>query len=211
MRFLRAACLLTGLILRPVPAISAAPQPTALITVALAVQDPSGAAIKAELVIVQDLDNHEDEVVRALTDENGEMPPLKLGPGLYRAIATAPYGLWRTRVREFLVNNVPVRLVLRVDPMPTHGYGDVVAIGAKHLHLQVLTPDGRPAVAVSVLARDEEATLHLERWYKTDDSGGATIEVVGDPLVLVVVSAKTLVTREISSKSTRETIRLAEP
>jgi hypothetical protein len=159
-------------------------------------------------VIVQDLDHREREIVRVLTGESGEIPTINLDPGLYRVIAAAPYGLWQTQIREFLVNDTPVRLVLRVDAMPTHGNGDIVTLGATHTFLRVLDPDGHPAVDAQVLVRDKSATLHLERWYKTDASGSAKVEVVGNPLVVVVIFGKTLMTHEFTSKSSNEVIQL---
>lgn len=186
------------------------PQAAPTVSVTIAVHDPSTEPVKDDLVIVQNLDDHENEVVRALTDEKGEIPVLQLRSGLYRAIATAPYGIWQTTVREFLVSDTPVRVVLAVEPMPTHGNGDIVLVGATTMSLQVLNPDGKPAAGAAVLARDRNATLYLERWYKTDLSGRVTIEVVGDPLVVVVVSGRTIVTKEFSSKRIAETIRLPQ-
>ena len=57
----------------------------------LIVEDSSGVALQNELVIVQDLHNQEHEVLRVLSDKNGRTLALDLQPGLYRAIATAPY------------------------------------------------------------------------------------------------------------------------
>jgi hypothetical protein len=207
MRFLTIFFLFLVLTIGPRVAIGAVPESKAVTGVSLVVEDGSGAPIQNELVILQDLDDHEREICRALTDKNGEIPGLNLSAGLYRAIATAPYGLWRTRVREFLVSDVPVRLVLGVDAMPTHGYGDIVPVGARHVHLRVLTSDGHPVAGASVLVRDEVATLYLEEWYRTDLSGAVTIDTAAKPLVVVVVYGKTLVTREFTSESSHETIQ----
>jgi len=211
MRFLTMSALLFGLTLGPRVAIGAVPESKAVTAVNLVVKDGSGGPVQDELVILQDLNDHEREIRRALTDKNGEIPVLNLNAGLYRAIATAPYGLWQTRVCEFLVNDVPVRLVLGVEAMPTHGNGDVVTVGTEKMFIRVLDASGHPAVGAAVLARDRDATLNLERWYTTNQSGGATVEVVGDPLVLVVIFGKTLVSREISPKSVQEIIQLPSP
>ena len=178
--------------------------------VTLAVQDGAGLPLKDVLLILQDLENRENEIVRALTNENGEITPFKLRPGLYRAIATAPYGLWETQVREFLVREEPIRLVLKVEPRPTHGNGDITTIGTQKLSLRVLQPDGRSAANALVLVRDKDATLHLERWYRSDDSGRVTVEAIGNPVVVVVVFGKMLFTHEISPGMAQETIRLPE-
>ena len=211
MRYVPMLFLFFGLILGPQAAIGAIPQGKSTTVVNLVVQDESGAPLKDELVIVQNLDDRKHEIVRALTDANGEIPILNLESGLYRAIATAPYSLWQTQVREFLVNDAPVRLALKVEPMPTHGNVDIVTVGTEKMFVRVLDADGHPAAAAAVLARDKDDTPYLERWYKTDHSGGATVEVLGSPLVLVVIFGKTLVTREVSSKSQQQIIRLPWP
>ena len=129
--------------------------------VTVVVEDSTGMALKDELVIVQDLHNREREVLRVLTDKSGKIPAIDLGPGLYRAIATTPYGPWQTEVQEFLVGENPMHLALHVRPMPTHGYGDIVAVRTKKKKLKVLTPDGQAASGAEVYVRDRDATLHL--------------------------------------------------
>src|SRR5215471_7533131 len=94
----------------------------------LVVEDSAGVVVKDELVVVQDLQD-EHEVLRALTDKDGKVPSLDLQPGLYRVIATTPYGVWQTDVREFLVAEKPLQVALHVRPMPTHGFGDIVSVG----------------------------------------------------------------------------------
>jgi hypothetical protein len=178
--------------------------------VTVVAQDPSGVPLKNELVIIQDLDHSQTDMARAVTNEVGEISPVRLRPGLYRAIVMAPYTLWKTRILEFLVNDAPVRLVVKLELLPTRGYGDVVPVGARHVHLQVLTSDGHPLAGASVLARDEDATLYLEGWYRTDQSGAVTIETAAKPLVVVVISGKTLVTREFTSESSHETIQMPQ-
>jgi hypothetical protein len=164
--------------------------------------------LKDELVIVQELHNREHEVLRVLTDGAGKIPTIDLHPGLYRAIATAPYGLWETQVQEFLVGEKAVRLALHVGPMPTHGNGDIVTLGAKKKKLRVLKPDGQAASGAEVYVRDRNATLHLERWYKTNAAGETEIELTGDPTVAVAVLGDSLATREISDKDDAPTVRL---
>lgn len=95
-------------------------------TVSITVQDGSGEALKDELIIIKDLNNHERELARRLTLADGSAGPLELPARLYRVIADNSYGLWMTTVREFAVNESPVELVLKVDPKPTEGAGDIV-------------------------------------------------------------------------------------
>jgi hypothetical protein len=178
------------------------------IPVNIQVEDASGAAVKNELVIVQDLENHEREVLRVLSDLNGQVPQLDLKAGLYRAIATNPYGVWNTEVREFLVKQSPVKLVLKVEPMGSHGNGDIVTIGAPDAELQVLSADGQPARGATILARDKEASLHLERWYKTDANGMAKIELVDSPTIVVVVYREQITTKQVPRETAHLIIHL---
>lgn len=189
------------------PSCAAAQAGTAM-PVIVVTQDPSGAPVKNELVIVQDLNHQENEMIRVLTNDDGEIAPVNLSPGLYRVIATAPYTLWQTRIQEFLVNGTPVRLVVKLELMPSRGYGDIIPIGERQVRLRVLTSDGHPVADANVLTRDEEATTYLEGWYRTNQSGEVTIETAAKPLVIVVVFGKTLVRHEFNTKSSHAVVRL---
>jgi hypothetical protein len=94
-----------------------------------------------------------------------------------------------------------------MHPVPTHGYGDIVTVGKRTRDIQVLQASGQPAVAAEVLVRDREATFNLERWYKTDASGKAKIELVGTPTILVIVFEGILVSQEVGDHDPA-TIRL---
>lgn len=205
---MRLVALLSALFLSHSALASGSSQSNPAVPVAIAVHDSSSAPVRSELVIVQNLDDHEKELVRALTNGTGNIPSIQLSPGLYRAIATAPYGIWETKVQEFHVDEVAVQLVLSVDPMPTHGHGDIVTVGTPKMSLHLVDAFGKPVAGASVLARDREATLYLERWYKTDTAGNVNLEMVADPLVVVVVCGKVILTRELSSSRVIETIQL---
>jgi hypothetical protein len=166
----------------------------------ITVLDGSGMPVKDVLVIVQDLDDKEREMSRCLTDTQGQACPIELAPGLYRVIGTTPYGLWNTSVAEFLMARVAKKLTVSMTVMGTHGYGDIVPIGIKKAPLLVLRWNGEPAAKALVLARDRDATLYLERWYRLSESGQTTVELVGDPTVVVVIDEGRLVSQEISGK-----------
>lgn len=172
--------------------------------VTVTVEDASGAPLKDELVILQDLTDREHEITRYLSDQNGHVPPFDLAPGLYRVIATAPYGSWETEVREFIVpqrpsgSGRPTDLVVKLKPMATHGQGDIVTLGTTRADILVELPNGRPAAGARILVRDTSATLSLERWSVTDENGRATIELVGNPTVVVVVYGDSIAAKEIS-------------
>lgn len=169
-----------------------------------------GLPLKDVLVIVQTLERSDRELCRSLTDAQGLACRAELTPGLYRAIATTPYGLWNTRVREFWVAHANATVTLQMTPMGTHGYGDIVTLGLPSAGIQVLQSNGEPAPKALVIVRDREATLHLERFYMTDAAGKTSIELTGDPTVLVVVFNGTVLSQEVS-KSPRPspvTVRL---
>lgn len=176
-------------------------------SVTVKVEDVSGAPIKNELVIVQDLNNGEREILRALTDEAGGIQSLDLSPGLYRAIATAPYGTWQTKVCEFLITQKQRNIILQVQPFPSHGAGDVVITGTTWSDLEVLSAEGQPVTGANVLSRDSTASLSSERWYTTNEHGVSRVELVGDPTVLVVRYGDALVTTEVHAKESKIVIR----
>jgi hypothetical protein len=176
--------------------------------VAFKTVDASGAPVKDELVIVQDLNGRTHEILRALTDTSGQVESLELARGLYRLIATDPYGLWQTKVSEFLVTGQPTTLVVSLDSIPTHGQGDVVTLASTSIEVEVLDAEGRSAVGAKILSRDETASLASQKWYLTDQDGRANIRLAGDPTVVVVWFGDVLLTREIGSKESRLLIRL---
>jgi hypothetical protein len=184
--------------------------------ITIKVEDGSGAPLKNDLVVVHNLDDRSHEVLRALSDANGDVPALDLQPGLYRIIATFPYGdIWETEIQEFLVvKGRPKPIVLMIRPMGTHGYGDVIPAPGPKIRAQVSTADGLPASGASVLVRDKNATLYLLRSYTTDAKGVATIELVAAPLhaptVVVTVYRDIVVTQEVARDTRSLVIRLPE-
>jgi len=174
----------------------------------LVVHDSAGAPVKDELVIVQDLYNQEHEVLRVLTDAEGKIPILDLRPGLYRAIGTAPYGLWQTQVQEFMVGKTPMKIELSVRPISTHGNGDIATAGTKKKRLKVLKVNGQPVSGAEIYVRDRGATLNLERRYVTNTQGEVDIELTGDPTIVAVVVGEFLTTRETNDNGDELTVRL---
>jgi hypothetical protein len=172
-------------------AVSAAP-----FSVTIKIEDGTGDAVKDQLVIVQDLNDREHELLRTLSDKQGYVPHLELPAGLYRVIATAPYGIWETTVLEFLVQQKATEVLVRVSPKATHGFGDIIPTNTIKAKLKVIGKAGHPASGIKVMVRDREATLHLERWYKTDSGGLAEIDLVSESTV-VVIWGDTLQTTEL--------------
>lgn len=203
------AFLVRGLQMRSVMMLVLFCQLAMAVPVKFRVLDEGGTPVNDVLVIVQNLQKHEAELLRVLSDAEGNAGFRELEPGLYRLIATAPYGLWRTTIKEFLVKASPMEVVLRVKVMPTHGWGDIVIVGSPWVDLHVLRPDGQPASGAELLVRDRDATLHMERWYKTDAQGRARIEMVSDPLVLVVLYQDAMMTTELSEHNASKVIKFS--
>jgi hypothetical protein len=174
----------------------------------VSVTDPTGEGVQGDLVIVQDLGDHEREIVRALTDHEGHVAKVSLTHGLYRIIATNPYGHWQTAVRELLVRDEPIDVVIAVEPKPTEGYGDVATIPVSRAELLVLQSNGTPATHADVLARDNDATPSLERWYTTDQRGSTQIEIVAQPTVLVILFDESVFTTQFPVSELHATVRL---
>lgn len=173
------------------------------------VLDGSGAPVKDVLVIVKSLNSGYGDESRQLTDEQGRVRAVELTPGTYRVLATTPYGVWETTIREFLVNEQPVDLSLKVQPQPTQGFGDIVPLHSSKADLQVITPDGNPTSGAEVLVRDERDSLYLERRYKLDENGKSKIELVGSPTILVIIYNGKLFTTQLSRTDTHAVVRFS--
>jgi hypothetical protein len=143
--------------------------------------DASGAPFPKVLVIVKSLEG-EGEVARYLTDQDGRTPKIQLSSGLYRVIATCPYGICQTTVREFLGSDVPSELTLEIPVNSTDLNGETV--GAPRIQLVLETANGK-ASGAHILIRDPEAKW--EKWYVADATGSAEVELVSDPSVVVVI------------------------
>jgi hypothetical protein len=157
------------------------------------VVDRTEAAFPDVLVIVKSLDG-KGEVGRALTDATGSVPERELTPGLYRVIATCPYGICETKIFEFLIRDVPVQLDLKLDVLPTRG--DVVQVGpSRSLKVEVVDQEGRPTRLARILVRDPDA--QNERWYKTGSDGSAIVELPEGLVTVVVVYEVTLASKTL--------------
>lgn len=167
----------------------------------------SGVPAKDVLVIIQDLENHPREVFRVLSDEYGNAGRRELGSGLYRMIATAPYGIWQTTIKEFILGSPPLEMALGVEFMPTHGYGDIVVTGTTWTELQLLQADGQPLSNAQLLVRDRTATLYTERWYKTDVQGRVKVEMMSDPMILIILHHDSIMTTELPERNSPKAIK----
>lgn len=154
--------------------------------------DESGANFPNVLVIVRPLD-FGSELFRALSNEQGNILPRDVDPGLYQIIAVCPYGICKATVEEILVESKPSQeLVFKVKLKPII---DTVVIGVPQLNVQVEDNNGNPIVGLRILARNSEASF--QRWYTTDPTGKIWGEFEGDPTVLVFYYKGKIVTREV--------------
>jgi len=187
----------------------AAAQPETAARVTIAVQDPSGGPIKGAHVIIRELSQVQTDVTTALTNDDGEIAPLMLHPGLFRAIASVPHSAFKTQIQEFLVEEKPVHAEITLDVLPTDTPPDVIVhVEARRLKFKVVTWDGRPAGGSRMLSRDRAATPSSEHWYTTNTAGKAVIEANSNPVVVVVIYGSTLVSREFSSKPGHEIVMM---
>jgi len=220
MRYIFALIILAGLI--PGAALVAGAQNTptpSRVKVTIRVYDPSGAPLSGDLVIVQQLGQY-NEISRALSDDNGDVPALDLKPGLYRLIAGFPYfAAFQTVVREFLVaEGHPQQIVLKI-PLTLHP--DEVSITAVPVIVaKVLTSDGLPAAGATLFTRDADGTLIFlgkddPTGRSTNSNGIATIELVAAPYdadTIVVVLYRGILYSQAVPKNTRSlVINLPKP
>lgn len=154
--------------------------------------DKSGLGFPDVLVIVRSLEGR-GESLRALTHRNGAVPAQELAMGLYQIIATCPYGLCRTTVREFLVNTDPVELKLAVEVLPTTG--NTFTIGrVKRCQVEVQNRDGIPVASADILVRD--ANAESQKWYQTGLNGKVLIDLLpGQETTIVAVHDGDLASR----------------
>lgn len=148
----------------------------------------------------------QQELFRALTDQRGSIAPHALSPGLYRAIATFPYGRWQTVVQEFLVADQTVEVRLRMPP--TAEGEDDFPVAAGSLTVHVVAPDGRAVVGAHVLLRDRDAHPRSERWGTTDAQGVVKLEITANDAVLIVIYNSKLYSFSANTYDTEETLRL---
>jgi hypothetical protein len=86
---------------------------------------------------------------------------------------------------------------------------DIGCTTGPRAQLQVIGPGGQPATGARVLVRDRDATLHLERRYKTDKKGTTNIDLVSAPTVVVVVYGDIVSTTELAQRDLNPIIRLS--
>jgi hypothetical protein len=164
--------------------------------------DPK-APLKDELVIVSSLEG-QGEICRVLSNSQGATPTLDLKPGIYRAIAANPYGIWETKIVEFLVNTTPVSLKILVRPMGTHGFGDRVPVwlkGERPRTIDVLVVDkaGKPFPGANILSRNED--LDFDQWFLTGPDGIARVKLLPQPVTIVAATSSILVSVTPDTKS----------
>lgn len=146
------------------------------------VQNEAGGPLPDALVIVESLDDRLQNV-RYLSGKDGNTPTMELKPGLYRVIATFPYGPWQTVIREFTLPESAGGITLQMPAKPSDEYGEIYA--PSQIKIRLESQDRKTLADVPVLIRTEDAIR--EGWYVTDSKGEATVSVVADRLVAVVL------------------------
>lgn len=168
--------------------------PATAATLRVHVVDPSSAPFPKVLVIIKSLDSGR-EIVRELTDANGRIRTIELDAGVYRLVATCPYGLCKTAVREFLAAQLTDEMLVTVQLPATDVFGEL--LGAPRLRVVLKRPNGSLASKVRLLVRDLKA--RREKWYVSDENGSVVIELIDDPVVLVAIHDGTIFSRQIET------------
>jgi hypothetical protein len=160
----------------------------------LRVVDASGAPFAKVLVIVRSLEGG-GEITRDLTDANGRVPEIDLRNGLYQVIATCPYGLCDTVVREFLGGRTTGEILITVPVKPSDTEG--MLLGSPRVRTVLKLPNRSIASGVHLLVRDLKAKR--EKWYVTDEHGAAIIELLDDPVQLVAIHDEAVFTLQLET------------
>jgi hypothetical protein len=151
-------------------------------TVSVRATDRAGEKLPGILVVLKSLEDVPWGVSRALTGPNGLVPAVDVPPGLYEAIATDPYGIFETTVKDFMVATKPVKLELQLDVVQDQ----TVTANAIDWHLRVVDNQNRPVVNAWVTARDSEASTGVGVT-TTDSHGRATVTIPIDRAVVITV------------------------
>jgi hypothetical protein len=158
------------------------------------VLDKTKAGFQDVLVIVQSLPE-KNEIFRMLTDANGNMPRHNFIPGLYRIIATCPYGPCETLVREILICQEDMKVDLILDLKPIINESWIYDPGS-HLKIKILEADGSVSQGARIIVRDELALEEV--WYITDTTGSAIVGMTAsENSTVVVVTSNQLETRTL--------------
>jgi hypothetical protein len=144
--------------------------------------DKSGAPFPGVLVIVKSLDNN-SELGRFLSDSRGNIPPINFQTGLFRLIATCPFGICRTRVIEFMGSEAPKDMKLVLDVKGTDENGET--IGSTKQRMVFLDQTGSAIAGGQVLVRDVDAKW--EKWYTTDAHGKIEVELLTQDVTVVMI------------------------
>lgn len=159
------------------------------------VLDESGAPFPNVLVIVKSLEG-QGEIGRYLTDRSGQVPSIRFEPGIYRLIATCPYGPCKTTVREILGSDLSPETILKIPMNPTDTNG--MLLNAPKIHLALRRPANDVVTKnVKLLVRDPEAKS--EKWYTADAKGGVDVELPSDPATVVAIANGRIITWTLAS------------
>lgn len=142
----------------------------------------SGTPMKNVLVIVRSLDTGH-ELGRFLTAENGKTPSVDFDQGLYRVVATCPYGTCETAIKELFAGEAGDTLTV-TTPARAIPHTPLPASARKEA-LTIVDPQNRPLRDVQVLVRSVDGVRG--DWYITRANGGTPISLVDDPSVLLVL------------------------
>jgi hypothetical protein len=150
------------------------------VPVKVTVSDPQTAPLQDVLVIVQRIDRP-GVSKRRLTDNIGAARFDIAEAGLFQVIATEPFGVWTTKVKEFRVGpRDPVEVELTLGMVGEEYHEHLSPI----IKVTLLDSTGQPLKETAFLTRsDSGCEVH---WHVTDANGSAEVKATSSPLMLVV-------------------------
>ena len=128
-------------------------------------------------------------MLRALCDSKGNVETT-LPVGDYRLIATCPFGICLTEIKEFIVSKDMEQISITVGAIGTVG---AVFIGKETAKLILLDKSNKPFSNCTVMIRNWDDSE--EHWYIPNSKGIVDIKIYDNPLVLVIFTDTQLVSK----------------
>ena len=156
--------------------------------VKITVLSQAGGPFPDVLVIVKSLEGR-GEMLRALSDSQGDVKTT-LPVGMYRLIATCPFGICLTEMKEFIVSKDMEQISITVGAI---GTVQTVFIGKETAKLILLDKANQPFSHCTVMIRNWDDSE--EYWYVPDSKGIVNIKIYDNPQVLVIFTDTQLVSK----------------
>lgn len=161
--------------------------------------DRNGAPFPSVLVIIKSLEGA-GEIGRYITDDDGKIAPVELGGGLYRIIATCPFGSCDTTVREVFGVTLGARFRLQLPN-----------VGPARTRILVLDDTGAPFPGVLVIITSLPGNTEIGRYLSGRDGRVPSVILRGERYRIVATCPYgfcATLTREVSGSDLAAELRL---